>query len=702
MEELEFDKLVEKYDKIITKYPSDELKRMEDENNHLIDTDIKRIQEEIGNIDLRISEMEEEKNKIENEKVLALQYPDQIESMKNDKEKQINDNKEFRAQKEKKIQDLKEKKQKNAEIIEEVSSIGDKLIADYKEKIEEENIQMQEEMQEEIKELEDKKELFGLSIIDKDGNKTKQYTREEKKVIEGIDSQINEIRNKINVNNEKLKIFIDKINNKETIRSLVKEKTEEDLSWEEYEKNDGYIDNKRKLGIEVPEKKQKKEESKVILANDFKEDLLKIQQTTNAKDFDKLIDELGEKYADVSETWSKRIENALIKQKGKIDESIKNQAKQSEKPKKVTEPKETKQDDFSDILEIFNTKPETQRKGVDIDIPLEDKPKKVEATPKYKPLENADSVEEGKFAAPHKTGKKIEPQYEDIIIDEDETSHIDSKILISRIEIDEATGIIRARDEHDKIIYNKQYEYDVDLKDFILADGEKINLEDEEYQKFRDEKVNKIQDRLIKQYGKEVYDEKFKNIDGRVFDLLFDLKNEALLEDYIYSIFEKDETMPFMLNYNLKDIYNTEMSLAQIKDVQEYSKIAYKQNKEMVDIKKDNPFKRAFGRIKKGIKEVINTKLLGSGKVSDERTVDRKNVVNNESEKPKEIKKTREERDDFVYGIQHDSDGKKIDPYAMYEKLPSVDDDFIIADEDDLKLEENSEDKVDDYEDYKF
>ena len=88
--------------------------------------------------------------------------------------------------------------------------------------------------------------------------------------------------------------------------------------------------------------------------------------------------------------------------------------------------------------------------------------------------------------------------------------------------------------------------------------------------------------------------------------------------------------------------------------------------------------------------------------MSDERTVDRKNVVNNESEKPKEIKKTREERDDFVYGIQHDSDGKKIDPYAMYEKLPSVDDDFIIADEDDLKLEENSEDKVDDYEDYKF
>ena len=61
-----------------------------------------------------------------------------------------------------------------------------------------------------------------------------------------------------------------------------------------------------------------------------------------------------------------------------------------------------------------------------------------------------------------------------------------------------------------------------------------------------------------------------------------------------------------------------------------------------------------------------------------------------------------EGKDDFIYGIQHDSDGKKIDPYAMYEKLPSVDDDFIIASEDDLKLEENSEDKVDDYEDYKF
>ncbi len=476
---------------------------------------------------------------------------------------------------------------------------------------------------------------------------------------------------------------------------------EDEISEPDIQQTDENSNEQEAVDDNLEDKQEETQKVNNLTANDFMEDLLKIQQTTNAKDFDKLIDELGEKYADVSETWSKRIENALIKQKEKIDESIKNQAKQSEKPKKVTEPKETKQDDFSDILEIFNTKPETKRKSVDIDIPLNDKDRKKQPSPSSQPKENANHVVEGKFEGRPKTGKKFEPQYEDIIIDEDGTSHTDSKILISRIVIDEATGKIRAIDENEKVIYDKQYEYDSE-EDFKLVDGEKYELEDREYIKFKEEKINKIQSLLIKQYGNETYKEKFKNLDGRIVELLIDLKDEVLLEDYIYSIFERNETMPFGLHYNLKDIYNTDMSLEEIKKVQSYSKIAYKQNREMVDIEKDSLPKRIFGKIKKGIKEVINTKLLGSGKMSDEKTVDRKNVDGKENEEPREPKKTIEGKDDFIYGIQHDSDGKKIDPYAMYEKLPSVDDDFIIASEEELKHKDNPKDRVDDYEDYKF
>ena len=124
--------------------------------------------------------------------------------------------------------------------------------------------------------------------------------------------------------------------------------------------------------------------------------------------------------------------------------------------------------------------------------------------------------------------------------------------------------------------------------------------------------MKKIEKSLKDEYGEDVAAEKFEDIDTRVLFALGEI-GDSYIEDYIWSIYERDETMPFELEYNLKDIYDTDMSLEEIDEIKRFSKTAKKQNGEMVDVKKDNILKRAYGRIKKEIKERIDRKLLSSG-----------------------------------------------------------------------------------------
>ena len=344
------------------------------------------------------------------------------------------------------------------------------------------------------------------------------------------------------------------------------------------------------------------EEKHSITANEFMQDMLRIQQTTGTKEFDELSIALKEKYADSSDTWANRILAALDKQKGKIQGNIdksKSQSKQPEK-QKDTEGIQTQQGNsgrteaerLADVLSGVYKKKAAEEIGKE------------------------DEYEELDFDIPSIFGDKDNDIEEDEF---EENTANDHNITISRIEVEEATGYVKAYDDDNKLIYNKQFEYDKE-EGFLLIDEYESN--EEEINRYIEEKIIPIKNFFIEEYGEEDFENKLESIDSRIFEMLVDLKQEKLLDNYMWSIFEKDETMPFQLDYNLKDIYNSDMTLEEIDRVQEISKTAQKQNKDMVNIKKDNILKRAFGRITKGIQERRERKLLYSGNNSQSKLKD--------------------------------------------------------------------------------
>ena len=82
------------------------------------------------------------------------------------------------------------------------------------------------------------------------------------------------------------------------------------------------------------------------------------------------------------------------------------------------------------------------------------------------------------------------------------------------------------------------------------------------------------------------------------------------------------------------------MSLSDIKKLQNISNFAQKQNKEMVDVEKDSLPKRIFGRMKKGIQEIQDRKLLASGENSEKRP----SIMKRISKKIEEIANKRKDR----------------------------------------------------------
>ena len=567
MEKLEFDNLIEEYNEVIKKYSPEELKKI-GEQNKTIDIDITRIEGEIENIDLRISEMRNELDDID-KSPLALEYPDQIDSMKEDKRNQIEANETIKREKEEKIQTLKEKKEKNNKIIEEVTNIADKVIEKATDRVEEENNKLQEE----IEELEEKKKAFGLKRKDKDGNETIQYTQEEKAILEGLDKKIKKLNRDINKNKINLKLFINSIKEKEKAREpieTVKEKKEEQQSAE----------------VTTEEEQQEKP----ITVEEFMQDLLKVQQTKTPREFDELLAVLSKKYANVSKTFEDRLYEVLSKQKQKIIDGMKAQKKERKEAGETTREGEGAG--------------ETTREGEGAGEATREGEGAGETTREGDGAGEATRESEGAGETSRESEGAGETSRES-----------EGKITVSRIEIEEATGQFKAFDESGNVIYDKQFEYNIETGDFELAKEYDYDIDLEEYTKFK-EKVQEVEDSLKEEYGEEEFNEKFKNIDSRIYDFIIDLKDPEMLENYIRSIFDRDETMPFEVEYNLKDMYNTEMSLEEIDGIQKFSKIARKQNRERVEVKKDNIFKRAFGRFKKEIKERIDRKLLTSGEGS--------------------------------------------------------------------------------------
>lgn len=274
--------------------------------------------------------------------------------------------------------------------------------------------------------------------------------------------------------------------------------------------------------------------------------------------------------------------------------------------------------DFEAIESIFNSRKgkSPTRENINIDIPLDKEKEKNDdevlfneldktfadkGKHKFEPKENDDHVVGGSSNADLSKREKITPQLEDVEVAEDGSnkSPISNKFGISKIDIVEATGTIDVYD----------------------LEGNRISLEDIKKSNHNQKQINEAIDKMLDRLDEKYPDEKMRYYyDRRISKVLYKIasKKESseiidVVEQYIESILDKNAKMPFMINYNLKDIYNTDMSLAEIKKLQNISKIAQKQNKEMVDIEKDNPLKRAFGRIKKGIQERKENKLLNSG-----------------------------------------------------------------------------------------
>ena len=290
-----------------------------------------------------------------------------------------------------------------------------------------------------------------------------------------------------------------------------------------------------------------------------------------------------------------------------LDDGVLDEELARAKRKAVVQPKEEERenDDFAPIEEIFNGREDIVGTGDgEIDIPMED----AEQNPREVKTRKANV---------NQTSKRriIKPQLEDIEVADIENNEFG----ISKIEINEATGNVVIYDLDAKSLYNKQYDSNLVVNRFTKNPVDVPDLDKDGLvaKNMYDALINEIIDY---DYLSENQKEILGKIDPRVIKSLYEYSVKInskeplnILKDYLFSMTDKDRTIPFEMEYNLKKIYNTGLTLEEIKKIKEVSKAAQEMNKEMVSIKKDFVLKRAFGRVKKQIQEKIERKALNSG-----------------------------------------------------------------------------------------
>ena len=470
------------------------------------------------------------------------------------------------------------------------------------------------------------------------------------------------------------------------------------------------------------------------------EDILRIQQTTNKKDFDSLLEDLDKKYENASDIWNNRIQKALEKQRNKIEDNIKQTAqkpKEQEHSKteeeKANEQATQKHDDLEDIMSIFNTRPTQSRADdVTIDIPLDNDnndnldlhteskdddfeeimsifdvgkdnnkqnnddiniPQASEQNPsdnftsQYQIIDNDDYITGDGFENLHTRSGRLEPQLDDVEVGREEERENDLDIDC----INEIILYTNSRTMDISYNYDEQYAYrDLDYTKEFVNNGE----------------IYRILQDYEKQSGTSVYDI-HKSLDPNVLKLLNQVNNKDQLYKYIEAVVNKSP-MPFGLTYNLKS-YNTEQKLSrqEYRRAKKFAKAV--EGIEGVDVYGLHPIREWFKNKITIVKEKLLDnklvqKLIGSKEQPqlpewDYVDIDDKLDNNDKSNKKAKFEVTDPvipSDDDFIFNLQHDKEGEEI--HINHEKAKGNLDEFVIAPEND-KSYENDEDQ---YEDYKF
>ena len=474
-----------------------------------------------------------------------------------------------------------------------------------------------------------------------------------------------------------------------------------------------------------------------LTAKGMMEDILRIQQTTNKKDFDSLLEDLDKKYENASDIWNNRIQKALEKQRNKIEDNIKQTAqkpKEQEHSKteeeKANEQATQKHDDLEDIMSIFNTRPTQSRADdVTIDIPLDNDnndnldlhteskdddfeeimsifdvgkdnnkhnnddiniPQASEQnlsdnfTSQYQIIDNDDYITGDGFENLHTRSGRLEPQLDDVEVGREEERENDLDIDC----INEIILYTNSRTMDISYNYDEQYAYrDLDYTKEFVNNGE----------------IYRILQDYEKQSGTSVYDI-HKSLDPNVLKLLNQVNNKDQLYKYIEAVVNKSP-MPFGLTYNLKS-YNTEQKLSrqEYRRAKKFAKAV--EGIEGVDIYGLHPIREWFVDKMTMVKEkLLNNKfvqkLIGSNEkpklpIGVYPNTDDKNKKSNKKAKFEVIDPVIPSSDDFIFELQHDKEGEEI--HINHEKAKGNLDEFVIAPEND-KSYENDEDQ---YEDYKF
>ena len=292
---------------------------------------------------------------------------------------------------------------------------------------------------------------------------------------------------------------------------------------------------------------------------------------------------------------------------------------------------EVENDDFAPIEEIFNGRKEKEGpRDTEIDIPMDEekqKPQRVE-------------IKRDNINQPPKRSTTITPQEHDIEVPGAGNDYSEIKISkatenkdfgISKIEISEATGNVKVFDLDGEPIFKETYDSDFVINRF--DEKNKLPVKEPDTRKdgfttcFMYGTLNDLLAKVESTCNSEEEIERSQDVDPRVINALYKIaidrnSKEPLnyLKDYLFSMVkEKDEidinnnVIPFQMEYNLKDIYNTDLTLEEIKKIQEVSNAAQKMNKEYVSVKKDFFAKRAFYKIKKQLVERKQNKAIAGG-----------------------------------------------------------------------------------------
>ena len=320
----------------------------------------------------------------------------------------------------------------------------------------------------------------------------------------------------------------------------------------------------------------KQAEDKVIkLENEFNESIRTINLIPEDKTAKQVYIELQDKIKNVDALNMNNLEEIAPN----LTETTKTEPEETK-----TKENEQEENEQEEIEQKENEQEETEQEENEQEEPEQEENEQEETEQKENEQEETEQKENEQEEPEQKENEQEKTDEEEF---EDINKYSDNKKQeIYAINIDFAREKFSILNDDGKEILNEEY-----------LDG----MDDEELEKYNEKSsilIKQCIEELKEEYSDIDIDFAKEKADPMIISGLAYIDRKEEIKEYIKSLWDKEESIPFFLNYDMRNIYDSGLDRDEIKYYNKIAKFAKKQNRAAVQVEKDNIIKRAWGNLK--------------------------------------------------------------------------------------------------------